>query len=202
MREVVVSESEHHREDPYLLKRLQATAAQRWGNPVLTAGDCDALAQDVLAATGICLSRDTLRRLFGLVRYASKPNAFTLNALALYAGHESYYAFVRWVHHRDGIQIRITPFYVTWKVCRVLSQALRQQPELRPVLYPVLAQTQGFFQHWPDMDYRSICHAQGLRVFAAANPDPDSQTLAYGWLALEALLTNNQDALATCAQKL
>lgn len=55
--------------------------------------DFERLSQLILQETGTHLSISTLKRLWGKVRYTSRPNLATLDALARFAGHDHWRAF-------------------------------------------------------------------------------------------------------------
>lgn len=62
--------------------------SKEWSN-----ADFEALSEKILEETGVSLSVSTLKRLWGRVKYSSKPQAATLNALAQFIGHTSYRDF-------------------------------------------------------------------------------------------------------------
>ncbi len=55
--------------------------------------DFESLSRKIQEATGVALSVATLKRIWGKVRYESKPTITTLNALAQYLGHENWLVF-------------------------------------------------------------------------------------------------------------
>lgn len=62
--------------------------SKEWSN-----ADFEALSENILEETGVSLSVSTLKRLWGRIKYASKPQAATLNALAQFVGYASYRDF-------------------------------------------------------------------------------------------------------------
>lgn len=65
-----------------------------WGNSDgWTNQDFEVLGEKILAETGINLSIITLKRLWGRIRYNSKPTITTLNALANFIGYENWRSF-------------------------------------------------------------------------------------------------------------
>lgn len=55
--------------------------------------DFESLSKKIQEATGVALSVATLKRIWGKVRYESKPTITTLNALAQYLGYENWLVF-------------------------------------------------------------------------------------------------------------
>ncbi|MEO1486656.1 MAG: hypothetical protein AAFU57_12970 [Bacteroidota bacterium] len=52
------------------------------------------LSDKIFEATGVQISHNTLKRVWGRISYASKPSTSTLNAMALFLGYENWSAFV------------------------------------------------------------------------------------------------------------
>lgn len=65
-----------------------------WGESTTWQGsDFDKLSDRIFDETGVVLSSSTLKRVWGKVRYDSTPNIATLDALARFAGYESWRTF-------------------------------------------------------------------------------------------------------------
>lgn len=65
-----------------------------WGESKTWQGqDFDKLSDRIFEETGVVLSSSTLKRVWGKVRYDSTPNMATLDALARFAGYESWRVF-------------------------------------------------------------------------------------------------------------
>ena len=62
--------------------------ASGWSN-----ADFETLSERILAKTQVNLSPTTLKRVWGRVAYRSQPSTTTLDALAVFAGHENYRAY-------------------------------------------------------------------------------------------------------------
>jgi hypothetical protein len=60
-------------------------SSEHWQNR-----DFEQLGEQILVETGVSLSISTLKRLWGRIRYDSSPNATTLDALARFAGYDSW----------------------------------------------------------------------------------------------------------------
>lgn len=74
------------------LRKIEAQLG--WGNSIgWSTQEFELLSKKIQEATGIALSVATLKRIWGKVQYASKPNVTTLNALAQYLGHENWQVF-------------------------------------------------------------------------------------------------------------
>ncbi len=87
--------------DDQLLARCISIIESRlgWGSSsIWTNQDFEALSEKIMDATGVNLSVVTLKRLWGKLRYDSKPTVTTLNAIAQFAG------FDHWRHfkHEQG----------------------------------------------------------------------------------------------------
>lgn len=77
-----------------LLCRNLIEAKLGWGESKgWTNGDFEMLSEKILSETGVNLSTSTLKRLWGKVKYESVPQVATLNALARFAGYESFRDF-------------------------------------------------------------------------------------------------------------
>ncbi|HYG01154.1 MAG TPA: hypothetical protein VD927_01860 [Chryseosolibacter sp.] len=70
-------------------KKLSWGDSECWQNQ-----DFENLSELILSETKVSLSGSTLKRLWGRVQYTSSPNLTTLNALAQFAGYESWRKFV------------------------------------------------------------------------------------------------------------
>ena len=70
----------------------KALIEQRFGREIRYSADVDALHYDVLAATGVNISVNTLKRLLGMVTDVKQPRQFTLDTIAHYAGHDTWEA--------------------------------------------------------------------------------------------------------------
>lgn len=70
----------------------KALIEKRFGCEIRYSADVDDLHHDVLAATGINISINTLKRLLGMVNDVKQPRQFTLDTIAHYVGHESWEA--------------------------------------------------------------------------------------------------------------
>jgi hypothetical protein len=67
-----------------------------WGNPDQWQGrDFDKLNEQILEQTGVSLSPSTLKRIWGRAQYSHIPSGVTLDALARFAGYDSFRAFQR-----------------------------------------------------------------------------------------------------------
>lgn len=69
---------------------------QNWGDPAnWSTRDFECLSQEILKVTGTHLSMATLKRLWGRIKYESKPTVTTLDVLARYLNFEDWRSFVR-----------------------------------------------------------------------------------------------------------
>ena len=79
-------------QDIYIQKCIaDIEALLKWGNSnEWSTRDFEALSDKILAKTNVQLSVVTLKRVWGKIRYESKPTITTLNALVQFAGHENW----------------------------------------------------------------------------------------------------------------
>lgn len=73
----------------------KALIEQRFGREIRYPADVEALHYDVLEATGMNISVNTLKRLLGMVTDVKQARQFTLDTIAHYVGHESWEAMSR-----------------------------------------------------------------------------------------------------------
>jgi hypothetical protein len=81
-----------------LLQKCRALIEENlgWGNPAAWAtNDYELLSQKIQEKTGVSLSIATLKRIWGKIRYDSKPTITTLNTLAQYLGFETWRSFTQ-----------------------------------------------------------------------------------------------------------
>jgi hypothetical protein len=137
-----------------LLQQVQT----RLGFPVQTARDCEVLAEQIVHSTGLQVSRDTLRRVFGLIAYQSKPSKFTLDALAQYAGYPGGWAeFVASlkpsVPTKEGLYLTLESGQEAYNLTTAISIGLRQMPEnQRAKVYQQLAESSNLLEYMCGMD--------------------------------------------------
>src|SRR5437868_7604723 len=86
-------------EDMLLQKcRTLIEAKLGWGDPAAWAtNDYELLGQKIQEVTNVNLSIATLKRIWGKIRYDSRPTITTLNTLAQFLGFENWRAFTQ--HH-------------------------------------------------------------------------------------------------------
>jgi len=77
-----------------MVEELKGQIEKSFGKKVITRGDCELLSEDLFTRTGVVISYNTLRRIFGLAEYR-QPRLTTLNHLANYIGFESYQVFTQ-----------------------------------------------------------------------------------------------------------
>lgn len=88
--------------NPIVLKML----SDRVGRDVGTLAGVTCLRLEIEKTVGVSLSRNTLKRLVGILKYESSPRDFTLDVLARYLGYDS------WRQLCEGIDRRISDFNV------------------------------------------------------------------------------------------
>lgn len=84
------------------MEALRGAVERRLGAGVSTPSEFKRLADDIKNDTGRKLSTSTLMRLWGYVKSDMRPNATTLNTLAVYAGYHDWDAFVAGDKCNDG----------------------------------------------------------------------------------------------------
>ncbi len=86
--------------DDIFLQKCKTLIEQKlgWGDPAAWAtNDYELLGQKIQEVTNVNLSIATLKRIWGKIRYDSRPTITTLNTLAQYLGFENWRAFTQ--HH-------------------------------------------------------------------------------------------------------
>lgn len=77
-----------------MLVELKNEVEKTLGRKISSRGDCELLAEDLYIKTGLVVSYNTFRRLYGIVEFR-KPRESTLDALAVYIGFKSYQDFTK-----------------------------------------------------------------------------------------------------------
>jgi hypothetical protein len=77
-----------------MLSELKNEVEKTLGRKISSRGDCELLAEDLYIKTGLVVSYNTFRRLYGIVEFR-KPRESTLDALAVYIGFKSYQDFTK-----------------------------------------------------------------------------------------------------------
>lgn len=77
-----------------MLDELKNEVEKTLGRKISSRGDCELLAEDLYVKTGLVVSYNTFRRLYGIVEFR-KPRESTLDALAVYIGFKSYQDFTK-----------------------------------------------------------------------------------------------------------
>ena len=77
-----------------MLEKLKIKAEERIGRKIANRGDCQLLSNAIFDSTGLDLSYNTIRRLFGIIPQ-TKPSINTLNTLAVYVGYKNYTQFIQ-----------------------------------------------------------------------------------------------------------
>ena len=75
---------------PYLKNKV----ISKFGQAVLTLGDCKELSKVIFAETQELLNYNTLRRIFGLIK-PTTPQTYTLDVLSKYVGYSDYQDFIK-----------------------------------------------------------------------------------------------------------
>ncbi len=79
---------------------------ERFGSPLIYPQQCEALAADILSATGQSLGVTTLKRMFGFVKGAASPRRASLDIVAVYLGYEDF----KQLRNEIGYDIDISDF--------------------------------------------------------------------------------------------
>ena len=172
---------------PDYTQRLLQKVQLRFGEPVTSNPVVNRLQAAIQAQTGVLLSNSSLRRVFGLVKRTT-PALHTLDTLATYAGYTHYQNFCDWMVSKEGLRLNITDYETAWRSFQALGAAMREDEQLRDALYPELAQTDGYWHNWMEMDYLCVHHYQGLQQYVAQQTGIDAHCHGHGWLCLAGLL--------------
>jgi hypothetical protein len=77
-----------------MVEELKGQIEKSFGKRIITRGDCELLSEDLYKRTGVVISYNTFRRMFGLAEYR-QPRLTTLNHLSNYIGFQSYQDFTQ-----------------------------------------------------------------------------------------------------------
>jgi hypothetical protein len=75
-----------------MIEELKGEIEKSFGRKIVSRGDCELLSDDLYRKTGVTISYNTLRRMFGLAEYR-QPRITTLNHLSNYIGFKSFQDF-------------------------------------------------------------------------------------------------------------
>lgn len=75
-----------------MVEELKGEIEKSFGKKIISRGDCELLSDDLYRKTGVVISYNTLRRMFGLAEYR-QPRITTLNHLSNYIGFKSFQDF-------------------------------------------------------------------------------------------------------------
>ncbi len=75
-----------------MIEELKSKIEKSFGKKINTRGDCELLSDDLFRKTGVVISYNTIRRMFGLAEYR-QPRVTTLNHLSNYIGFKSFQDF-------------------------------------------------------------------------------------------------------------
>ncbi len=77
-----------------MVEELKGQIEKSFGRKIISRGDCELLSDDLYRKTGVVISYNTIRRMFGLAEYR-QPRLTTLNLLSNYIGFQSYHDFTQ-----------------------------------------------------------------------------------------------------------
>jgi len=80
--------------DPRNLETLKKLILSKTGLSIATPGDCRVISFAIMQQTKLGVSETTIKRLYGFAICRFSPSIFTLNALSIYCGYESWVAFL------------------------------------------------------------------------------------------------------------
>lgn len=83
-----------------VIEELKQEVEKVFGQKIQKRKQCEDLAQDLYTKTGVFISYNTFRRLFGVIEYR-EPRISTLDALSKYTGFSSYRDFMNRFHSAD-----------------------------------------------------------------------------------------------------
>lgn len=83
-----------------VIKELKQEVEKVFGQKIQKRKQCEELAEDLYTKTGVFISYNTFRRLFGVIEY-HEPRISTLDALSKYIGFSSYRDFMNRFHSVD-----------------------------------------------------------------------------------------------------
>lgn len=77
-----------------MVEELKSQIEKSFGKKIISRGDCELLSDDLYRKTGVVISYNTIRRMFGLAEYR-QPRLTTLNHFSNYIGFQSYQDFTQ-----------------------------------------------------------------------------------------------------------
>ena len=95
----------------------KALIEQRFGREIRYPADVEALHYDVLEATGMNISVNTLKRLLGMVTDVKQARQFTLDTIARYVGHDSWEAMAQFAKEKGNSDFEDVESVVVASLC-------------------------------------------------------------------------------------
>nr|WP_185148091.1 hypothetical protein [Ornithobacterium rhinotracheale] len=110
---------------------LKQVVVKKFGRPIVTHKDSQELA-NFIRVQNVPVSSQTIRRIFGLIKYDSKPSLEVLNAFANYVGYDHFNHFLS-----DNLESQLDFLFSEkaetqdyWDACEKLSYELLSSPEM------------------------------------------------------------------------
>ena len=184
------------------LARLRTAIELQMGHPILSFPDCNALSEDISAKFHATINQQTLRRLFGPIRYNGGFSRHTLDLLANYCGHASYIAF-----SNSFIENDLDKFFAEindvnagkdyWELSSQLSRRVIDDPSLlvsvHHELMPYPMARYFFIENHPLRDLMCTVYAQYFQEYLKYKHSNEALLFAYGFLFMGAFLSGNRE---------
>jgi len=199
-----------------LLKHVQLT----FGKAILNSNDCNHLADDVYKETGVSLSPQTLRRVFGLIESRTAASDHTILVLCKYCGFNSVSQFSLHANPENGldhIKLHEARIYEAFfdievppigkhQINREYFNAIRNivkrvytDIDLYNALIPMIAHNptahEYLFEQFPFVDGFGRGFAIGYSFYIKNKLDPDAQVFGNAMLFLAAILQQDDASI-------
>lgn len=92
------------------IAKLRQSIEEAMGRALLAPKDFDLLSERIFARVGEMVSRNTLKRIWGIMDEGRKPRLSTLSILARFVGYADFSAFVNNASKPDDVEDSSTPF--------------------------------------------------------------------------------------------
>jgi hypothetical protein len=195
------------------IAHLQQEIVQVFGHPVLSASNCQKLAEEIFEKTGMKISVNTLRRFFNLITAKYPPSYNTLTILSKACGFSSFNEFVqaqesktaRVADQTDSVLLNymVSLFQVvpvasmqdeTYRsLVRLTITFIISNQDIADAFQKKVARTkngQGFYyEYFINTDYLARFYGEGLRYYLNEKREPEAQLFGHSLLCFRYWLT-------------
>ncbi|UOH78397.1 hypothetical protein MT996_02755 [Ornithobacterium rhinotracheale] len=176
---------------------LKQVVVKKFGRPIVTHKDSQELA-NFIRVQNVPVSSQTIRRIFGLIKYDSKPSLEVLNAFANYVGYDHFNHFLS-----DNLESQLDFLFSEkaetqdyWDACEKLSYELLSSPEMVAICQEKLTKLplarDYFIENHPLRDLICTGYAMYFQEYLKYKYTLESRLFAYGFLFIGAFLSENR----------